>query len=365
MVATSAKIIVLQVPLVSPCLFLRQWLRRECFVPQPFPPYGFGTAVNLGGDAQHYSPGGGSRAWVPGGMIKNFYDCVHEHIVGDMESAKKIDEILIIAGKGAYPKLLAESARSRGVKRIEVIAFRRETRPVIEKVADRVHWIYLGQFGRMLDAAGGCGIRHAVMAGQITPTHLFNLRPDAKMLEVLRRLPERNAETIFGAVAEELKAVGVELLPASSFMQAHMPGAGVLTRRAPDEREMSDIRLGFHVAKTTSGLDIGQTVVVKEGTILAVEAFEGTDATILRAGKLGGAGAVFIKVAKQGHDMRFDIPVIGLKTVKSIRKAKISAVAVEAGKAILLERDEIIRRLDALNVAFVVMDSTERKFREQ
>lgn len=278
-----------------------------------------------------------------------------------MELGKDIKEILIIAGKGAYPRLLAESARSQGVSRIEAVAFRRETDPVIARYVDKVHWIYLGQFGKMLDAVDSSGIRNAVMAGQITPTHLFSLRMDSRMLDILRRLPERNAETIFGAVADELKALDVELLPASSFMQAHMPDAGVLTERAPSDVEMSDIRLGFHVAKTTSGLDIGQTVVIKEGTVLAVEAFEGTDATILRAGKLGGKGAVIVKVAKPGHDMRFDIPVIGLRTVKSIRKAGIGAVALEAGKAILLEREEIIRRLNLLNVSLIVMDDSPRK----
>ena len=280
-----------------------------------------------------------------------------------MNSDNEPKEILIIAGKGAYPRLLAQSARTQGVSRIVAIAFRKETHPIIEKVADEVHWIYLGQFGKMLDAIEATGIKQAVMAGQITPTHLFNVRMDAKLLEVLRRLPERNAETIFGAVGDELKALGVDLLPASSFMQAHMPTAGLLSKRKPTETEMNDIRLGFHVAKTTSGLDIGQTVVVKEGTILAVEAFEGTDATILRAGKLGGKGAVLIKVAKPGHDMRFDIPVIGLRTLKSIRKAKIGAIAIEAGKAILLEREEIIQQVNKLDIAFIVMDSSERKER--
>jgi len=135
-----------------------------------------------------------------------------------------------------------------------------------------------------------------------------------------------------------------------------MPTEGVLSKREPTDVEMNDIRIGFRVAKATSGLDIGQTVVVKQGTILAVEAFEGTDATILRAGKLGGAGAVLIKVAKPGHDMRFDIPVIGLHTVRSLKKAGIAAVAVEAGKAILLEREEIVRQMDSMNIAFTVID---------
>jgi DUF1009 family protein len=277
-----------------------------------------------------------------------------------MSLATAPTEIVIIAGKGVYPRLLAESARSQGVTKIIAVAFKKETDPVIEKVTDEVHWIYLGQLGHMLDAIAATGIKHCVMAGQITPTHLFRVRMDAKLIEVLKRLPERNADTIFGAIGDELNAIGVELLPASSFMQAHMPAAGLLSKRQPTETEMNDIRLGFHVAKTTSGLDIGQTVVVKEGTILAVEAFEGTDATILRAGKLGGKGAVLIKVAKPGHDMRFDIPVIGLHTIKSLRKAKIGAVAIEAGKAILLERDKIIERMDALNIAFIVMDSSTR-----
>jgi DUF1009 family protein len=270
------------------------------------------------------------------------------------------DAITIIAGKGAYPRLLADSARAQGVKRMTAIAFRHETDPVIAKWVDEVRWIYLGQLGRMLDALKATGIPHAVMAGQITPTHLFRVRMDGALIALLRRLPERNAHTIFAAVGEAIHDVGVDLLPASSFMEKHMPAAGQLSRRAPTETEANDIRIGFEVAKTVSGLDIGQTVVIKEGTILAVEAFEGTDAAILRAGKLGGAGGVVVKVAKPGHDMRFDIPVIGLHTVKSIRKARIHAIALEAGRAILLERDELIRQLDKLDVSLTVESVDDR-----
>ncbi len=266
------------------------------------------------------------------------------------------DAITIIAGKGAYPKLLADSARSQGVSRICAVAFRKETDPVIEKYCDAVAWIHLGQLGRLLEELKATGVPHAVMAGQITPTHLFRIRMDGALLRLLRRLPARNAHSIFAAISDEIRAVGIELLPASSFMEKHMPSAGLLSERSPTDTEAADIRLGFHVAKTVSGLDIGQTVVVKQGTILAVEAFEGTDAAILRAGKLGGPGAVLVKVAKPGHDMRFDIPVIGLHTVKSIRKAGISAVAVEAGRAILLEREAVVERMNGLNVAFTVME---------
>lgn len=267
-------------------------------------------------------------------------------------------EIVIIAGKGAYPRLLAESARRQGVTHIVAFAFKKETDPVIEKVADVVKWVYIGQLGRMLEGLRTLGVKHAVMAGQITPTHLFRVRMDRALITLLKRLPERNADTIFSAIGEELHTIGITLLPASSFMESHMPKAGLLSKRTPTDIEMQDIQIGFRVAKATSDLDIGQTVVVKQGTILAVEAFEGTDATILRAGKLGGPGAVLIKVAKPGHDMRFDIPVIGLHTVKSLKKARIGAVGIEADKAILLERDAIIHRINALDIAFIVVDST-------
>jgi hypothetical protein len=268
-------------------------------------------------------------------------------------------EIVLIAGKGAYPALLARSARAGGVRRIVAVAFRRETDPAIGRIADEVRWVYLGQFEAMLEAMRASGIRQAVMAGQITPTHLFNLRPDRRMLDLLRRLPLRNAETIFGAVAEELRAIGIELLPASSFMEQHMPAAGVLGRHRPSETQQRDIELGARVAKATSSLDIGQTVVVREGTVLAVEAFEGTDETILRAGRLGGPGAVVVKVAKRGHDMRFDIPVIGLHTMKALRKARAAVLAVEAGRAILLERERVVAEADRLALCLVAIAGEE------
>ena len=248
------------------------------------------------------------------------------------------EHLALIAGKGAYPRLLAESARTQGVQRLVAIAFRGETDSAIRHVVDETHWLHVGQLTRLLDTLKLTGVRHAVMAGQITPTNLFRVRMDRAMFDLLRSLPQRNAETIFGAVATALHTVGVELLPALAFMEAHMPAAGNLSARAPTTVELSDIALGQTVARTTSGLDIGQTVVIKQGTILAVEAFEGTDETIARAGKLGGAGIVVVKIAKPGHDMRFDIPVIGDRTLRLLRKVKAGALAVEAGRAILLER---------------------------
>jgi hypothetical protein len=272
-------------------------------------------------------------------------------------SQETIPEALgIIAGKGVYPRLLAQSARAQGVGRIFAVAFKKETNPRIEQVADEVQWIHLGQLQAMLDAFRASGVRQAVMAGQITPTHLFTLRMDRAMLALLGRLEKRNADTIFGALGEELQHIGVQLMPACLFMEQCMPEAGLLAGSPPDEQQLQDIDLGLNVAKTTSGLEIGQTVVVKQGTVLAVEAFEGTDETILRAGRLGGPGAVIVKVAKQGHDMRFDIPVVGMRTMKSVRKSRAAVLALEARRTILLEREKVLGEAGRLGVTVTAVE---------
>jgi DUF1009 family protein len=265
----------------------------------------------------------------------------------------------MIAGKGVYPRVFAESARYHGVKHLFAVAFEKETDPVIEQHVDEVAWLRIGQLQKMLDAFGASGVSQTVMVGQITPTHLFRIRPDKKMMELLGSLTERNAHSIFGAIGDELKAVGVELVPSSDYMASTMPEAGTLTRRAPTGVEQKDIQLGIEVAKTTSSLEVGQTVVIKEGTILAVEAFEGTDETIKRAGRLGGAGAVVVKVAKRGHDMRFDIPVVGEKTLKMLKKIKAGALAVEAGRTIFLERDKILAMAERMGLSVVAIDTEE------
>jgi DUF1009 family protein len=265
------------------------------------------------------------------------------------------EELVIIAGRGIYPLSLAESARRQGVRKIFVAAFKKETEPAIEKNSDKTQWFNFGQLGAVLEAVKASGIKHAVMAGQITPVSLFRLRPDAKALKILAQLNTRNARTIFGAVCAEFAAIGVQLMPAWRFMENSLPKAGQLSRRAPTEREQKDIELGLHVAKTVSSLEIGQTVVVKDGTILAVEAFEGTDEAILRAGRLGGPGAVVVKTARSDHDMRYDIPVVGLKTMKVLKKAKASVLVVEAGRTIVLERDKILAEADRMDLALVAV----------
>ena len=235
------------------------------------------------------------------------------------------------------------------------MAFKRETEASIDKHADEVAWIHLGQLGAMLEALKASGVKQVVMAGQITPTHLFNIRVDTPMLNLLKRLDMRNAETIFGAVANELKDIGIELMPASMFMEAHMPDPGLLSKRAPTEIEQKDIDLGIKVALTSSGMDVGQTVVVKHGTVLAVEAFEGTDETIERAHRLGGTDIVIVKLAKRGHDMRFDIPVIGMHTMKLLKKMKVAVLAIEARRSILLEREKIVDEANNLNLCLTAV----------
>ena len=270
-----------------------------------------------------------------------------------------ITEIVLLAGKGDYPLLLAQSARAQGVRRITAIAFRHETDRAIARYVDDVKWIYLGQFGAVLDALAVWGIKHAVMVGQITPTHLFSLRFDRMTFELLKGLKQRNAHPIYGKACVELNKRGFHLLPAHLFMEAAMPAAGLIGGHEPTESEMADILFGLKVAKITSGIEIGQTVVVKEGTILAVEAYEGTDETILRAGRVGNGGAVVVKVAKTGHDMRFDIPVVGMRTMKVIKKSKTKVLAVEAKRTILLQREQLVKEANRLGICFIAMNTED------
>ncbi len=267
------------------------------------------------------------------------------------------ESLALIAGRGDYPLLLAQAARACGVKRISVIAFKGETSRIMANAADEIVWINAGSLGALLDSLKRSGARHAVMAGQVNPKNLFCIRMDKALIDLLKSLPVKNAHTIFGGITSEIEKAGIRLLPASSFMQDYMPKAGILTFRSPDSREQNDILIGRRVIKDTSHLDIGQTVVVKDGMILAVEAFEGTDRAIRRGGKLGGRGAVVVKVPKSGHDMRFDIPVIGSRTLKSLKKARASCLALEAGGAILLHRDQLIAQADAMGLTVVVLEA--------
>ncbi|MBL7016493.1 MAG: UDP-2,3-diacylglucosamine diphosphatase LpxI [Kiritimatiellales bacterium] len=266
------------------------------------------------------------------------------------------DSLILIAGRGDYPLLLARAARGQGVNHITAVAFRGETSRAIESVADQVTWCNACALAAVLAALRASDAEHAVMAGQINPKNLFRVRMDKALMDLLKTLSVKNAHSIFGAIISEMQKTGVTFLPASAFMKDYMPSAGLLTTRAPNERELSDIQIGRRVIKDTSHLDIGQTVVIKDGMILAVEAFEGTDKAIRRGGKLGGRGAVVVKVPKVGHDMRFDIPVIGARTLTSLRRAGASCLAIEAGGAILLEKEKLIQKADADGLAITVLN---------
>lgn len=262
-----------------------------------------------------------------------------------------------MAGSGAYPACVAEGARKAGVRHLSVLAIRGMTSRATVALADDVVWFGVGEVRAIFDWAAQHSFSGCVMAGQITPLALFRTRFDEQARTWLRTLPIKNAHTIFGKIAEELEKVNIRVLPASCYMDDAIPGVGVLTKRAPDAREMRDITFAHKVASDICGLDIGQTLVVKDGMILAVEAFEGTNKAIRRGGKLGGKGAVVVKVAKEGHDMRFDIPVVGTATLATLRKAGISALAYQAGRLVMLERSDVIAAADKYNIAIIGLDS--------
>lgn len=249
--------------------------------------------------------------------------------------------LAIIAGNGAYPFAMARSARAAGVKRLAVAAFQNETDPALSDLVDEIEWMRVGQLGRMLGFLKKSGARHAVMSGQIHPKNLFDLRPDLKALVLLGKLRERNAESIFGAIAAEMSAIGVELLPATTYMEEFLAPTGLIAGPRLGRREEMDIEFGFRIAKEVSRLDIGQTVVVKGGTVLAVEAFEGTNAALKRGGELGRKDAVMVKVSKPKQDFRFDVPVIGPLTLEAAREAKLRVIGVEAGQTLLLEPERL------------------------
>ncbi len=243
----------------------------------------------------------------------------------------------IIAGNGTYPFGVVEEARRAGVGKIVVVAFENETDPALAPMVDAIRWIRVGQLGKMISHFQGHGVVEAMMAGQIAPGNLFDLRPDLRTLVMLAKLKERNAESLFGGVAGELAKSGITLLPATTFLEDQLPPAGPVCGPGLDKRQREDAGFAFRMAKETSRLDIGQSVVVRHGTVLAVEAFEGTNECIRRGGGMGKGQALLAKVSKPRQDFRFDVPVIGPLTIQTCHEAGVKAVVIEAGKTLLLE----------------------------
>lgn len=253
------------------------------------------------------------------------------------------DTLGLIAGNRSLPLLFARQARRMGVGRLVAVAFEGETDPGLAPLVDEIVWIKVGQLTRMIAAFTRRGVRQCVMLGQVAPRNLFDLRPDLRAMALLLRLKEKNAHTLFGAIADELHKDGVELIEATPWLQPLMPAGGFHLGPKLSPAQHADVAFGLRIAREVSRLDIGQTVVVKDGAVLAVEGMEGTDACLARGGALAGkkGGAVAVKVPKARHDMRFDIPCVGPNTLETCAAASIAVLALEPGRTLVLEEDRV------------------------
>ena len=267
-----------------------------------------------------------------------------------------ISKLLIVAGAGNYPRLVVEGAKRAGVACVDVLAVKGSCCRATRKLADHVVAFAPGTCDKAVEWAGREGYDGVILAGQVSPLSLFRGRFDAVVRGWLDSLSVKNAHTIFGKLVEEFERHGAKVCPASFYMDAHLPGVGKLTNRDLTQFENDDVARGIQVAADVGRHDVGQTVLVKSGMVLAVEAFEGTNAAIRRAGRLS-KGSVLVKAAREGHDWRFDIPVVGLKTVKMMKKAGVTALAFQAGRLILLDREDVIAFANRHNIAIVGIDS--------
>jgi UDP-2,3-diacylglucosamine hydrolase len=284
----------------------------------------------------------------------------------DVTENKKLG---LIAGNGSFPLLLLDAARAQGAQ-VVVAAIREETSPLIEnRGAAAVHWLSLGELGKLIDMFKREGVSTAIMAGQVKHKQIFSaIRPDWRLAKVLFSLGTRNTDSLIGAVAKVLEDEGIHLISSTSYLEPLLARAGVLTRRAPTDAEQKNIEYGRQVARHLAQYDIGQTVVIAESACVAVEAMEGTDATILRAGEIMKSAAhegesvlsralTVVKVAKPNQDMRFDVPVIGVKTIATMQSAGASCLAVDAGKCLFLDGAKITEAADQAGIAIVAETS--------
>ena len=264
----------------------------------------------------------------------------------------------LIAGNGQFPFLVLDAARSLGHD-ITIVAIKDEAFPELEAAAARspaapVHWVNLGQVGKCIELLERAGCSQAVMAGQVKHTKIFGgVLPDLTALAVIKRWKTRNTDTLIAAVADVMREHGIELLDSTAFLAPLLAKPGTLTRRAPTERERSDLDFGYRMADTIASLDIGQTICVKDRAVVAVEAMEGTDEAITRAGRLAGSGVCVVKVAKPNQDMRFDVPVVGVATIDAMRGAGATVLSIDAGKTLLLDGAAMIDAADAAGIAIV------------
>ena len=264
----------------------------------------------------------------------------------------------LIAGNGRFPFLALDAARSLGHK-VTVVAIREEADAALEVAATAVpgtdvHWVSLGQLGRCISILKDAGVSRALMAGQVKHTKLFaGVVPDLTLLSLLSKLRTRNTDALISAVADVLGENGIELVNSTSFIEPLLAAAGVLTRRAPTADEAANLTFGYTMADTVAELDIGQTIVVKDRAVVAVEAMEGTDEVIARAGRLAGPGTCVVKVAKPQQDMRFDVPVVGIATIRAMQEAAATVLSVDAGRALVLDGDAVFQAADEAGIAVV------------
>jgi len=261
----------------------------------------------------------------------------------------------LIAGNGKFPFLVLEGAKRAGAS-IAVAAIREETDPEIERLAERLTWVGIGQLGKMLRFFKNEGVKKAIMAGQVKHVQIFSgAIPDVRMLKMLLRLPRRNTDTLIGAVASELATEGIELIDSTYFLQDQLPQPGTLTKRSPDDSERGDIEYGLEIANEIGRLDLGQTIVVRDRACVAIEAMEGTDEVIRRAGQLVRGRLTVVKIAKPDQDMRFDVPVVGVPTIESMVESGATCLCLTADKTLMFNREEMIDLANRKKIAIVAV----------
>ena len=259
----------------------------------------------------------------------------------------------MIAGNGQFPFLVLDGARKQGVS-VAVVAVKDETDQRIESAADDVTWVSVGQLGKMIAFFKKHGVSKAIMAGQVKHVQIFSgSLPDVRMLKMLWNLPRRNTDALIGGVADEMAKEGIELIDSTYFIRENLASKGLMSRRRPSDIELGNIEYGLHVAGEIARLDLGQTIVVRASACVAVEAMEGTDATIRRAGELAKGKLTVVKTAKPDQDMRFDVPVVGVPTIETMIAAGATCLSITAGKTLIFDREAFLALADRNSIAVV------------
>jgi DUF1009 family protein len=265
-----------------------------------------------------------------------------------------VNRYAILAGNGRFPILALETARKLGHK-VVVIAIREEAAPEVEKLAERCHWVSIGQLGRLIELLKEEGVTEVMMAGQVKHVSLFSgIRPDWRLIKLLASLPQRNTDALIGGVAKVLESEGIRLVDSTTLLKPLVAGQGVLTKRRPTKDELTDVEYGRRVANALAGFDVGQSVAISEGACVAVEAMEGTDAMLRRAaGLVNGSALRLVKVGRRRGHLLFDVPVAGVSTIPVMVETGTTILAVDAGRTLLLDREQMLRDADTAGVAIV------------